>query len=293
MHYYQFNIKSHSYATKHLSNMEDLAYRRLLDLYYDGEEPLLNDVKKLAKKIGMRDFQSEIDEVLSEFFLVEGDTFRHEKADKEIAIYHSKADTARVNGKKGGRPKKTQSEPSPNPNNPSPNPEITQSVNLANPEESGLKANNKPLTNNQEPVTINQEPVTKKEIQIDFVDQENLFDQFWNAGMVKTGKKKCWPIFKKLVSKEKGQDWWTGMLIADIKQRLSSGQLGFDSMHPSTYLNGERWEDASQLHRLPPQTQTREQKTAQANRDLLAHYKQKDQIIEGELNEQFKPNRLN
>ena len=152
MHYYQFNIKSHSYATKHLSNMEDLAYRRLLDLYYDGEEPLLNDVKKLAKKIGMRDFQSEIDEVLSEFFLVEGDTFRHEKADKEIAIYHSKADTARANGKKGGRPKKTQNEPNPNPKKPSPNPEITQSVNLANPEESGLKANYKPVTSNQEPI---------------------------------------------------------------------------------------------------------------------------------------------
>ena len=147
MHYYQFNIKTYSYATKHLSNMEDLAYRRLIDLYYDGEKPLANDIKKLAKKIGMREFQAEIKEVLSEFFLADGDTFMHEKADKEIAAYHSRLDVARSNGKKGGRPKQTQSKPKPNP-------EITQSVNLANPNLTTLKANQEPITNNNKQGTI-------------------------------------------------------------------------------------------------------------------------------------------
>lgn len=292
MHYYQFNIKSHSYATKHLSNMEDLAYRRLLDLYYDGEEPLLNDVKKLAKKIGMRDFQSEIDEVLSEFFLVEGDTFRHEKADKEIAVYHSKADTARVNGKKGGRPKKTQSEPNPNPKKPRPNPEITQSVNLANPEESGLKANHKPLTNNQEPVTIKQEPVTKKEIQIDFVDQDAQFEIFWNAGMVKTGKKKARSIFQKLAAKRADSEIWTEQLEYDIKRRLSANQMGFAAMHPSTYLNGERWEDDAVISSQAPKAQTREQQVTDANQATADYYANKNQIIEGEFNETNQAGRL-
>jgi len=38
---------------------------------------------------------------------------------------------------------------------------------------------------------------------------------------------------------------------------------------------------------------TREQQAAQANDDLLAHYEQKNQVIEGECNEQFEPSRLN
>ena len=35
----------------------------------------------------------------------------------------------------------------------------------------------------------------------------------------------------------------TGILINDVQQRLSANQFGFDKMHPTTYLNGERWND--------------------------------------------------
>ena len=129
--------------------MEDLVYRRLLDLYYDGEKPLEGDYEKLGKKIGMRDFYCEIQDVLNDFFIFDGESWKHEKADKEIAVYHSKANVARANGKKGGRPKKTQSEPNPNP-------EITQPVNLANPDITPLQANQEPLTNNHKPTTNNQ-----------------------------------------------------------------------------------------------------------------------------------------
>jgi len=34
MHYYQFNIGDYASHTRHLSDLEDLAYRRLLDAYY-------------------------------------------------------------------------------------------------------------------------------------------------------------------------------------------------------------------------------------------------------------------
>jgi len=37
MHYYQFNIKTYIASTAHLTNGEDLAYRRLIDHYYSND----------------------------------------------------------------------------------------------------------------------------------------------------------------------------------------------------------------------------------------------------------------
>jgi uncharacterized protein YdaU (DUF1376 family) len=143
MHYYQFNIGDYASHTGYLTQMEDLGYRRLLDLYYLHEKPLTNDIPHLCRVVGMREFEAEITQVLSDFFYLDGDEWRNSRVDKEIALYRSKADTARENGKKGGRPKG------------STKPRITQPVILANPEETGSKANQEPLTINQEPVKEN------------------------------------------------------------------------------------------------------------------------------------------
>ena len=151
MHYYQFNIGDYAKSTKHLTLLEDLAYRRLLDIYYDTEKPLTSNVKQLARIAGMSDHIGEINNVLNDFFTETELGFLQKKADEEIDSYKSKAGVARANGKKGGRPPKTQNEP-----------KITQSVNLANPDETGLKANYKPVTINQEPLTKNHKPSLKE-----------------------------------------------------------------------------------------------------------------------------------
>lgn len=152
MHYFKFNIGDYAKATRHLNNLEDLAYRRLIELYYDTEKPLPNDVKKLARLINMRENTEEIDVVLSDFFNLTNDGFQQKRIDEEITDYHRGADTARANGKKGGRPKKA----NPNPDETQGKPKKTQRVNLANPDETGLKANQEPLTNNHKPVTTKQ-----------------------------------------------------------------------------------------------------------------------------------------
>ena len=120
--------------------MEDLAFRRMLDLFYESEKPLPCELKRVAKLIGMNDYQEEIRSVLNEFWTETESGWVNDRAEKEITSYQSKADTARANGRKGGRPKK---------------PTETQPVNLANPEETGLKANHKPITNNQELINNN------------------------------------------------------------------------------------------------------------------------------------------
>lgn len=152
MHYYQFNIGDYAKATRHLSNLEDLAYRRLMDIYYDTEKPLISDVDKLARLINMRENKKEIENVLTDFFVLSDEGYSQKRIDEEIEHYTAKADAARANGKKGGRPKKAKA----NPKETEREPKKTQSVILANPAETGSKANQEPITNNQQPVTSNQ-----------------------------------------------------------------------------------------------------------------------------------------
>jgi hypothetical protein len=77
------------------------------------------------------------------------------------------------------------------------------------------------------------------------VSCDELFERFWQAGMRKCKKKQTRPLFNRVL---KSSDWdskeeFVDFLIADIQARLDNYQLGFDSMHPTTYLNGERWDD--------------------------------------------------
>ncbi len=149
MHYYQFNIGDYASHTGYLSLLEDLAYRRLLDAYYLSESPFPDDPKQVARLVGMRDNVDEVAQVLQDFFVLENGFYHNKRVDQEIELYHAKAVTARANGKKGGRPRKGNETQ----NKPSANPEITQPVNLANPEITGSQANHKPITNNHKPIT--------------------------------------------------------------------------------------------------------------------------------------------
>jgi uncharacterized protein YdaU (DUF1376 family) len=99
MHYYQFNIGDYASHTRHLDLLEDLAYRRILDLYYLHERPLSGDASLVAKQIGMRDDAATVRDVLNEFFEHTADGYVNARADKEIAHYHSKIEQASRAGK--------------------------------------------------------------------------------------------------------------------------------------------------------------------------------------------------
>ena len=100
MHFYSFNIGDYISHTKHLSDLEDLAYRRLLDLYYLHERTLNEDVSLVARKINMKDNVPEVRVVLEEFFILEvGKGWTNPRADIEIEKYQSKVQSAIRAGK--------------------------------------------------------------------------------------------------------------------------------------------------------------------------------------------------
>jgi len=141
MHYYQFNIADWVLHTNHLTLEEEAVYRRLVDHYYDTENPISENYAHVIRRLRLSDYTKTVDTILNEFFTLAGGEWLHSRCEKEIKEYKKKAAVARKNGKKGGRPKKTKDL------------EITQPVNLANPEITQSKANQELLTNNHKPET--------------------------------------------------------------------------------------------------------------------------------------------
>jgi uncharacterized protein YdaU (DUF1376 family) len=109
--WYKFHIGDYLTHTVHLSDAEDLAYRRLLDLYYMSEKKIPLDTESVARKIRL---DLDITEsVLGEFFEKTETGYFNMRCDVEITRYNKQVETNRSLGKRGGRPKKTESEPKP------------------------------------------------------------------------------------------------------------------------------------------------------------------------------------
>ena len=114
MIWYKFHLGDYITHTTHLSDAEDLAYRRLLDLYYMSEKPIPLDTQAVSRKIRL---DLDITEsVLSEFFEITDEGYQNTRCDAEIAKYQHQVATNRSLGKRGGRPKKTESVTEPEPN---------------------------------------------------------------------------------------------------------------------------------------------------------------------------------
>lgn len=221
MHYYQFNIGDYASHTSRLSIIEDLAYRRLLDLYYLTERPFNGCSTDVAREIGLTEYQSEVDYILSKFFVKDGDEWSNKRADKEISLYQSKIDSASKAGKASAKARKHKG-----------------SEQAFNDRSTTVQLDSNKRATKQEPLTKNQEPIIKT------LDQSDLlFDEFWKSGIRKANKKKAQSLFNNLLKKQGTPHKFTDMLIADIQERLRINQQGFSEMHPTTYLNGERWND--------------------------------------------------
>ena len=73
---------------------------------------------------------------------------------------------------------------------------------------------------------------------------EIAFEVFYKAGLVKKSKQAALKSFKSICKNgKKTPIEIADHLAADIKKRISAKQFGIDQLHPSTYLNGRRWED--------------------------------------------------
>jgi len=109
MHFYKFNIKDYAVNTTHLTNEEDLAYRRLLDLYYTDEQPIPNNNQLVSRRI--RIAAEVVDVVLNEFFVLTENGWICGRVEEEIEGYRNLCRKRKEVGASGGRPPKKQAKP--------------------------------------------------------------------------------------------------------------------------------------------------------------------------------------
>ena len=96
MNFYPFHLGDYISRTQHLSLIEDLCYRRMIDRYYLTEDMLPLDHDMIGRLIGMRDHIDVVCIIVSEFFTKTEHGYFHQRCDEEIKKYRMKADRARV-----------------------------------------------------------------------------------------------------------------------------------------------------------------------------------------------------
>jgi uncharacterized protein YdaU (DUF1376 family) len=205
MHYYQFNIGDYVSHTRHLTLGEDAVYRRLLDAYYLGERPLNGSIASVARQINARDYETEVQQILEEFFQLTDDGWINSRADKEIEKYHAKSKQASKAGKASAE---------------------ARSNKLSTDVEQALNEN-----------VTDEQPNNKQETRNNKHIKD--FDIFWSAYPRKTAKGNAENSWKKIKPDEQLLE---EILAAVAKQKSTWTDPKFIP-HPATWLNGKRWLD--------------------------------------------------
>ena len=98
MNYYPFHIGDYRSHTAHLTRMQDLAYRRLLDLYYMHERSLPADPVQCARRIGMSDCLDDVRVVLEDFFVLDEIGHHNKRCDEILHEFTSRREKAQRAG---------------------------------------------------------------------------------------------------------------------------------------------------------------------------------------------------
>lgn len=192
MHYYKFNIGDWALHTSHLSLEEEAIYFRLINFYYDSENPIPLETQSVFRRLRFGSDTALATSILSEFFVKTEKGFLHNRCEELLKDYRKTAKKNKANGAKGGRPKKDASS-SETQNKPSGLPVGTQKKPKDNP-------NYKLETTNQELLTKVNKAFAKpslEEVQTYFHDigsmtciddGERFFDHFTSNGWKVGGK---------------------------------------------------------------------------------------------------------
>lgn len=113
MNYYERHLGDYARDTAHLTMVEHGAYTLLLDRYYATEQGIPDaQVHRLARA-RTEDERAAVDAVLSEFFRLVDGLWVHGRVEEEIEKAHARITAAQENGKKGGRPRKKETQEKP------------------------------------------------------------------------------------------------------------------------------------------------------------------------------------
>lgn len=221
--YFRMYPTDYEAKTAHLTIIEDGAYNRLLRLCWMTPDCSLPDDEEWI----MRRVRAHTDEekqavktVLTEYFRRENQRVFNNRLMREYAQASDRHRAASENGRKGGRPAnylKTK--------------ETDESYGLAEKKRTAKlkKANQNQNQNHNTPIPPR---------------GDDLFAEFWASVPKKVDKAKAQKAWSSAVKKDE-----PSKIIAAMQTYAKSrhGQDQQFTAHPTTWLNGERWNDAPQI----------------------------------------------
>lgn len=207
MYYYAHHIGDFQRDTAMLNDHQSMTYLRLLWMYYDTEQPLPDDTRRLAFKVG-----SDPDTVyllLDHFFEHDGNEWRHQRCDSEIAEFIRRSE----NGKKAAQKRWSNAPAMPT--------QCDRNATASNKDANAMKidAIQEPISKNQEPIEGKSGRATAKRFTPPTVDDVRGYCKQRNNAVdpqrfVDFYESKGW-----VVGKTKMKDWKASVRTWESKQR--------------------------------------------------------------------------
>lgn len=229
MNFYAFHIGDYASATRHLTWIEDAAYRRLMDCYYVREIPFPTDHRQIYRLVvaSSEEERNAVDTILDEFFKLTDEGYVHDRCDAELKCMNEKKNKASQSAQTRWRNAKDANSALPPQNNCNANASIIECEGNANASETPCEGN-APNTNTNTNKTTSRAP--------------DGFAEFWEAYPKKVGKGAAESSWKKHRPP-------LGLVLDAIKRVSSSDQWRKDGgqyvPNPATWLNQRRWEDGT------------------------------------------------
>ena len=224
MVWYKFHVGDYITHTLHLADAEDLAYRRLLDMYYMTEKPIPNDISLVCRKIRLD--PEVVEPVLKEFFQPAVEGWLNPRCEREIQQYTKFVKHNTEIAKKSVKARQERAAK----NRASKGSEPAVNLRLT----AGEPAGNQTDT----------ETDTEKEKKNPPSTASTRFEEFWTV----------WPASKRKVAKAACQRKWSERKLDLVAQEIlghvramkqtQQWREGFEPS-PMTYLNQSRWLDGN------------------------------------------------
>ena len=227
MKWYKFAAAEYQIKTIHLTDAEDLAYRRLLDMAYLSEKPIPLDTNLVSRRV--RIDQDIVEQVLSEFFEKTAEGYRNRRVEEEVLAYQTIIER-NLKGAKAAAQKAAE--------------RAAQGVKRRSPRTlteptSDHEGNHQGSSEN---TTANLEGNQNKNKNISPLPPSGGFDRFWEV----------WPKSPRKVGKAacirtwitNGMDQHVDRIVSHVSRLKGTTQWlsGFEPA-PMTYLNQRRWLD--------------------------------------------------
>lgn len=149
MHYYTKNIADFNNATRHLTRQERSIYSDLIELQYDLETPLPDDLDWICRRIlaSTESERTDVERMLNEYFDHVEQGWSNARCEAEIRLFQSKRENAVRAGKASGEARKRNKKPNKNNEKEQKGTDVERTLNE--------RSTNVEPTNNQEPITNN------------------------------------------------------------------------------------------------------------------------------------------